>query len=58
MNDVFDVWIVGRQDGVRVIYQSVFGSEREAKSYVAAKIIGLPNGMLNDYVIFKQLVAM
>ena len=58
MNDVIEVWVVGRKDGVRVIYQSVFGNESDAKSYVAAKIIGLPNGMLNDYIIFKQSVAM
>ena len=58
MNNVIDVWVVGRKDGVRVIYQSVFGSKSSAQDYVTAKTIGLPDGMLNDYIIFKQSVAM
>lgn len=57
MDNVIDVWIVGRQDGVRTIYQSVFGSQSSAQDYVTAKIVGLPDGMLNDYIIFKQSVA-
>ena len=58
MDNVIDVWIVGRQDGLRTIYQSVFGSKSAAQDYVTAKTIGLPGGMLNDYIIFKQSVAM
>ena len=58
MDNVIDVWIVGRQDGLHTIYQSVFGSKSAARDYVTAKTIGLPDGMLNDYIIFKQSVAM
>lgn len=57
MDNVIDVWIVGRQDGLHTIYQSVFGSKGAAQDYVTAKTIGLTDGMLNDYIIFKQLVA-
>ena len=58
MDNVIDVWIVGRRDGLHTIYQSVFWSKSEAQDYVTAKTIGLPDGMLNDYIIFKQSVAM
>lgn len=58
MDNVIDVWIVARVSGTEAIYQSVFGSKSEAQDYVTAKTIGLPDGMLNDYIIFKQSVAM